>query len=107
VARPEVLSRIRALLPKARLIAVLREPVSRLILAYHYSIKIGLLPAILMEEGMLRLLAGDHLGSLRAAELLENGRYVAHLERYVSLFHPFGNAYTNLRPGSRANRGGT
>ena len=86
LARPEVPMRIRALVPDARIIAVLRDPVSRLMSAYHYYIKMGLLPAVPMELGLQRVLDGDDLGSPRARELLEYGRYATHLERYLALF---------------------
>lgn len=89
LARPEVPPRIKQLLPAAKLIAVLREPIARFFSAYHYYIKIGLLPAVPIEQGAARLLAGgDDMGSIRAPELLEYGRYATHLERYQRLFPP-------------------
>ena len=86
LARPEVPGRILRLLPEARLIAVLREPVSRLVSAYHYYIKIGLIPAVPFERGVTELLRQGTLGARRSAELLEYGRYGTHLERYLAHF---------------------
>lgn len=86
LARPEVPARIHRHIPNARLIAILRNPVERLISAYYYYIKLGFIPVLHINDGLRRILKGDDLGSRRSAELLEYGRYAAHLERYFQLF---------------------
>lgn len=86
LAQPEVPPRIRAMLPDAKIIAILREPVSRFLSAYHYYIKIGIFPAVPVDEALPRLFAGECLGSPYAHELLEYGRYAVHLRRYLDEF---------------------
>ena len=86
LAEPEVPSRIRSMLPEARLIARLREPISRFLSAYHYYMKIGVFPVLPVAQALPRLLAGEALGSPYAHELLEYGRYATHLRRYLRIF---------------------
>ena len=74
------------MLPDAKIIAILREPVSRFLSAYHYYIKIGIFPALPVERGLPGLFAGEHFGSPYAHELLEFGRYATHLRRYLDEF---------------------
>ena len=86
LAEPEVPSRIRLLLPEARLIAILREPISRFLSAYHYYMKIGVFPVLPVAQALPRLLVGETFGSPYAHELLEYGRYATHLRRYLRIF---------------------
>lgn len=86
LARPEVPARIHRHIPNARLIAILRHPIDRLVSAYYYYIKLGFLPVLHINDGLRRILDGDDLGSRRSTELLEYGRYATHLERYFRLF---------------------
>lgn len=86
LARPEVPARIHRHIPNARLIAILRHPVDRLVSAYYYYIKLGFLPVLHINEGLRRILQGDDLGSRRSGELLEYGRYATHLDRYFRIF---------------------
>lgn len=90
LGKPEVPARIASDLPDARLIAVLREPVSRLVSAYYEYITGGFLPVLPVDEGVRRLLHDpayrrDHP---RAQELLEFGRY----QHYLSMYGPFRDA---------------
>jgi hypothetical protein len=87
LARPEVAPRIRQLLPAARLIAVLRDPVERAISAYFHHMRTGFLPIRPVEAGMTELLdRGGSTGHPRAPEVLEFGLYHRHLSRYLELF---------------------
>jgi hypothetical protein len=106
LARAEVPARIRKVIPDAKLIAVLREPVARLISAYHHYIKLGLLPAIPFAEGIARLLKGETFGSPRAWEILEYGRYGTHLVRYLELF-PADQLFVVLQEDLRSDPAGT
>ena len=86
LARPEVACHISRHIPNAKLIAILRDPVERLVSAYYYYIKLGFLPVVDINEGMWRIFDGDQKGMRRASELLEYGRYGSHLERYLEYF---------------------
>jgi len=87
LGRPECPENIRSVLPQARILAVLREPVSRAISAYHWYMQFGLLPLLPLDVGMDRLLDGwrePHYP--RAAEVLDLGLYGRHLGRFVDAF---------------------
>lgn len=86
LARPEVPARIAHHVPSARLIAILRQPVQRLVSAYYYYVKLGFLPVLPINQGLRRILDGESLGSTRTGELLEYGRYATQLERYLAIF---------------------
>ncbi|MBS8228120.1 sulfotransferase domain-containing protein [Vannielia litorea] len=86
IGKPEVPPRITADLPEIRLIAVLRNPIDRIIAAYFHQIKYGTLPAVPLEEGLPEILDGGPLASRypRARELVEFGLYAKHLKTYES-----------------------
>jgi hypothetical protein len=87
LARPEVAPRIQRLLPGARLIAVLRDPVDRAVSAYFHHMRTGFLPVRPIEEGMRDILEGAGLTTHpRARDVLEFGFYHRHLDRYLDLF---------------------
>lgn len=90
LGRPEVPARIVADLPEARLIAVLREPVSRLVSAYFEYMTGGFLPVLPVAEGTRRLLhdSAYRRNYPRAEELLEFGRY----DHYLAMYRPFRDA---------------
>jgi Sulfotransferase domain len=96
---PAVPRRLHRMLPDARLIAVLREPVERAVSHHNHRVDAGVEPlcfadAIAAEEGRLagadELLAG---GDPHAAHFshqhhsyLSRGRYAEQLERWLALF---------------------
>lgn len=84
IGRPEVPARITRDLPDIRLIAVLRNPVERIVAAYFHQIKYGTLPALPLEEGLRDVLDGGPVLRAwpRSAELLSFGQYARHLEGY-------------------------
>lgn len=86
LARPECPQRVHRILPEARLIAVLRDPMERAISAYFHLMKYGFLPALPVEEGLTRLLDGRSEGHPKAHEVLDYGFYHEHLERYLALY---------------------
>lgn len=87
LARPEVPPRIHRLLPGARLVAILRDPVERAISAYFHHMRTGFLPLRPLEDGMTEILERGGLTSHpRAREVLEFGFYHRHLDRYLGLF---------------------
>ncbi|HEX2699644.1 MAG TPA: sulfotransferase [Acidimicrobiales bacterium] len=95
IQRPEYLAapgcarRIQAVAPDARILAVLREPVSRAVSAYFWYVQFGLLPLAPLDVGMARLLDGwADPAYPRAADILEYGLYGTHLRSYLEVFGP-------------------
>jgi hypothetical protein len=84
IGKSEVPARISADLPDTKLIAVLRNPIDRLIAAYFHQVKYGTLPPIPFEKGMPEILRGDatYHSYPRSKELLEFGLYAKHLSGY-------------------------
>ncbi len=72
----EAPKRIRAYYPEVRLIAILRNPVTRAYSQYRNSIKSG----EIQEHESFESYAG------REASVLEQGKYASQLERYLALF---------------------
>jgi hypothetical protein len=87
LAKPEVPGRIKEMIPEAKLIAVLRNPVQRAVSAYFHYVNNGFIPPAPLERSMTRLLDGEYKKSYpKAEEILEYGLYHKHLERYLSFF---------------------
>lgn len=86
LARPEVAPRIRALLPQARLIAVLRDPVQRAVSGYFHLMRTGFLPIRPLETGLTAILDGAPGEHPRSSEVLDFGFYHRHLSHYLELF---------------------
>lgn len=78
---PLVPDRVGKTLPGARLVVLLREPVSRLLSAHHFAVGIG------TETRDLRRAVADELAGRDeesfAPRYLETGRYVEHLDRWT------------------------
>jgi Sulfotransferase domain len=87
LAKPEVPGRLREMVPEAKLIAVLRNPVQRAVSAYFHYVNNGFIPPAPLEKSMTRLLDGEYKRSYpKSEEILEYGLYHKHLERYLSFF---------------------
>ncbi|MEO7426870.1 MAG: sulfotransferase domain-containing protein [Fibrobacteria bacterium] len=87
LGKPEVLDRIQALCPGAKLILVLRNPVDRAVSAYFHYIKHRFIPCTDLSTGMERLLDGSLQKSHPAAkDILEYGFYGRHLRTYLDRF---------------------
>ena len=84
IGRTEVPPRITRDLPDIPLIAVLRNPIERVVAAYFHQIKYGAFPATPMEDGLTDVLDKGPLSRKwpRSRELLEFGLYARHLEDY-------------------------
>lgn len=85
---PEVPSRIHDLLPQARMVVLLRDPVERTISQVFHARKRGFEPldpaaALAAEPG--RLQSGDPI-SLQKHSYLSRSRYLEQLDRYEALF---------------------
>lgn len=82
----EYADRVVQTLPDAKLIAVLREPVSRAISGYFWLMQWGYLPVADVEVGLPKILAGEYDADWpRAQEVLEFGAYGRHLEHWLKL----------------------
>ena len=87
LGRPESPALLHRHAPDARLVVVLREPVSRTVSAYYHYMRRGHLPALPPDEGIPRLLDGSLDGAWpRAWEVLAFSRYGECLDRYRRLF---------------------
>ncbi|WP_333828982.1 sulfotransferase family protein [Pararhodobacter sp.] len=89
IGRSEVPSRICRDLPDAKLIAVLRDPVDRVVSAYYHYIRGGFLPVADPEAGLTKLLDGDQAllsAYPRSWEVLEFGLYHKHLQNFGPFF---------------------
>ena len=84
LGKPEVPERIKAHLPDAKLIAVLRNPIDRAISAYFHNINYGFIPPLDLETGMRRLIFEPSFSSKykRAPEIIEFGYYHKYLSKY-------------------------
>lgn len=90
LARPECPARIHALLPRARLLATLRNPVDRAVSAYFWYMLCGFLPLLPLEEGLARILDDPAFAERfpMARDILEYGLYGTQLSRYFERFTP-------------------
>jgi hypothetical protein len=66
----------------AKLIAVLRDPIDRLISAYHHYMRTGLLPVLPINVGLPDILEHRMEHWPRSNEVIEFGRYASGLSRY-------------------------
>lgn len=91
---PEAPARIAAVLPRVKMIAVLRDPTRRAISAYRMEVARGredlpMMEALLAEEGRLAGHAsrGDHdTRAIWRYAYKQRGHYAEQLERYFALF---------------------
>ena len=87
LAKAEVPARIKEMIPEAKLIAVLRNPVQRAVSAYFHYVNHGFIPPAPLEKSMTQLFDGEYKKSYpKSEEILEYGLYHKHLERYLSFF---------------------
>ncbi len=87
LAKPECPERIAHHIPDAKLIVLLREPVSRVVSAYYHQMRIGFLPCVELNDGLRDLIDGKYRNKYpRSSEILEAGLYAKHLRRYLEFF---------------------
>ena len=87
---PDVPGRIHNLLPTARMVVLLRDPVERTISQLFHARKRGfetLEPAAALAAEPERLQSGDPV-SLQKHSYLSRSRYLEQLDRYETLFEP-------------------
>lgn len=89
LGRPEVAPRIAKHLPHARLLVVIRDPISRAISSYYHFARRSFVPLLPLDEAFSRLLDGELANSYpRASEILTYGLYGQHIQRYLQFFPP-------------------
>jgi hypothetical protein len=87
--KPEVPGRVADHVPRIKLLAVLREPVARAVSAYYHLAVFGFVPVMDPSAALAAILDGrmqkDHP---KSQEILEYGRYAAHLRHWHNWFAP-------------------
>jgi len=87
LAFPFVAERIKALMPEAKIIAILRNPIERAISAYFLNVMHGFVPAVPIERGLRAILDGRWTKAYpRSSEIIEFGYYGRQLRHYLTLF---------------------
>lgn len=86
LGHPECPERIHNILPAAKLIVTLRQPVERFVSAYYHFASFNFIPIEPIEVGARKLLRGEWDSFPRAHELLEFGMYGKHLTNYLDYF---------------------
>jgi hypothetical protein len=87
LGRPECPKRIKKILPDAKLIVILRNPIDRAISAYFHNIKLNLIPQIPPDDGLKKIfLEGEIKGHPRSSWVRKHGYYYKHLKRYLKYF---------------------
>jgi hypothetical protein len=88
LAKPECPKRISKIIPNAKLIAVLRDPIDRVRSAYYHYASIGLAPLKDINIGLVEIIHGEHNKRYpRSSDIIEYGFYHKHLSRYYDYFH--------------------
>jgi hypothetical protein len=80
---PDVHRRIHAVMPEAKLVAVLRDPVRRAVSALHHVIRSGRVNPLLSPDS---LLAGKHRHLLQRHGVFDYGFYQRQIDAYLELF---------------------
>lgn len=87
LARPEVPPRVKEHVPSARLLVVLRHPLSRAVAAYFHYVRLGFLPLRPPNEGLAELARGEvDPRHPRGADVVSYSLYGRHLGRWLELF---------------------
>ena len=85
---PEAPQRIHRLLPDAKLIVLLRDPVERALSQYFHSRRLGLEPLPLEQafQAEVDRLSSGEMVHLQEHSYVSRSRYVEQLDRYLNLF---------------------
>jgi hypothetical protein len=82
----ECAARLARHFPRARLLAILRNPVDRAISQYYHLIRSGRIPVVTPDIAIARLLAGQSDPAYVARQVLGFGRYAEGIASYRRLF---------------------
>lgn len=87
LARRECPARIAELVPDAKFLLVLRNPIERAVSAYYWYVKQGYIPVLPIEQGLNNILNGSYKSTYpKSQEIIEYGFYARHINRYVQYF---------------------
>ena len=85
--KSEVPARIKKVLKKPKIIAIIRDPIERLLSSYFHNIRYGFVPLLEAEKGLCDLLDGRLQKTYpRAHEVLDFSFYYPGLKKYYELF---------------------
>jgi hypothetical protein len=85
--RRESAERIHRHCPNAKLIVLLRDPISRAVSAYFHQMYYGFLPIEPIELGLRNILDGKYHDRFpRSHEIIDFGKYEMHLVNYLRFF---------------------
>lgn len=85
--KPECPERISRNIPFARLIAILRDPIDRVISAYYHNVRMGFAPIKNINKGLFEIINGKHTEKYpRAMEIIDFGFYYEHLSHWLDYF---------------------
>jgi len=83
----ECAQNIHSIVPEAKLIVILRNPLDRAMSAYFHQMSNGLLPVRSVPAGIRNLLDGKYsLKYPRSKQIIGYGFYCTHLKRYLEFF---------------------
>jgi Sulfotransferase domain len=83
----EVPGRIKKVAPHAKLIAILRNPITRAISAYFHNMRYGFVPPIDPNDGIRSIIDGSMQATYpRSDEVLDFGFYYRDLMHYLDFF---------------------
>lgn len=78
---------IHSLIPDAKLIVILRNPIERAVSAYFHQMSNGILPVRPLSKGMRDLLDGKYsIKYPKSKQIIEYGYYCTHIKRYLDYF---------------------
>lgn len=87
LTREEVPPRIHTLLPAAKLLLVLRNPIDRAVSAYYWYVREGFIPSLPIEDGLEHILNGDYLvNHPKSQEIIDYGFYYQGIQRYLAYY---------------------
>ena len=87
LARQECPARIANLMPDAKLLIVLRNPIERAVSAYYWYLKQGYLPILPIEQGLANILNGSYRSTYpKSQEIIDYGFYYQSINRYLRYF---------------------
>ena len=86
-SKKECPERIANLIPEAKIIVILRNPVERLLSSYFHNIKYGFFPVVHPEKGLRELIAGKYTEEWpRSNEVIDFSYYHKPLCTYIEKF---------------------
>lgn len=87
LARRECPARIAGLVPAAKFLLVLRNPIERAVSAYYWYLKQGYIPIQPIEQGLDNILNGNYKSTFpKSQEIIDYGFYYKHIKRYLRYF---------------------